>query len=195
MQFGSLSRLLHSSAPLGHLVWRTGTDPGPSMAELRPRWARAGLPPGADSLPLALEQAIGAWLGVPLLERSGVFWLAPPFSPRLAELKEALSPFRGWELHLVPVRADPQTLAALRASAARALSSRLSAVCAELESQLAQPRIPAALLLRRLDALERLRAQDRLNAEHLSLEHPGLAAHLEDWTRRVDAALCARIVA
>ncbi len=195
MKFGTLSRLLQPRPPLGHLVWWTSTGPAPSGAALRPRWASAGLPPGPDSLPLALEQTVEASLGVPLLERSGVFWLAPPFEARLGALREVLSHFSGWELHVVPVRADEATLAALRASAQQHLSRRLATFVSDLEPQLSEPRTRASLLVRRLDALEALRQQGQLHAEHLGLEHPGLLSQLKVWASRIDAALCARIVA
>ena len=42
-----------------------------------------------------------------------------------------------------------------------------------LEDQLTQPRTRASVLVRRLDALERLRQQGRLHAERLGLEQPG----------------------
>ena len=71
-------------------------------------------------------------------------------------------------------------------------SSRLSK---ELEALLSQPRERASLLIRRLDDLEALRRQAELHARHLALQHEGLAAHLDTWALRVDAALCARIVA
>lgn len=193
MMFGSLSARLRP--PLGHLVWWTGTGPPPAPAELRPRWARAGLPPGPDSLPLALEHALEASLAVPLLERSGVFWLSPPFEARLPALREVLGHFEGWALHTVPLRADEETLAALRASARQLVATRLGAFAAELDAQLTQPRTRASLLVRRLDALDALRRQGQLHAAQLSLEHPGLTAQLDAWAGRIDAALCARIVA
>ncbi len=195
MTFGRLSRLLQPSAPLGQLVWWSSTGPPPAAPDWKGPWARAGLPPGPESLPLALEHAVDAWLGVPLLDRAGVCWLAPRFAPQVGALRDLLAAFPEWELHTVPVRATSDTLAALRASAARFLIARLEAFALGLEDQLTQPRTRASLLIRRLDALERLRQQGHLHAEWLGLEHPGLVPQLDHWASRIDAVLCARIVA
>lgn len=190
MQFGPLFSL----APLGHLVWWAGsalvTPPDVSAV-----WSRAGLPRVTEGLPAALEQTLNAWLAVPVLERSGVFWLTPEFDTSLATLRGALSQLRGWELHTVPVRASADTLAALRASALSAVQLSLATLTRELEALFTQPRQRASLLVRRLDVLERLRAQAELHTRHLKLMHEGLGARLDELAQRVDAAVCARIVA
>lgn len=134
-------------------------------------------------------------LGVPVLQRSGVFWVAPDFAVPLEALRVAVASFRGWELHPVPVRASPETVHALQCSAAHALAVTLARREAELEDLLRQPRSPAALLVRQLDALEGLRRRAALHARLLDLSVAHLAPLLEAWAGRIDAALCARIVA
>ena len=189
------SSLLRPSAPLGQLVWWSSTGALPPPSEWKGPWARASLPPGPDSLPLALENAVDTWLGVPLLGRAGVCWLAPRFAEQVETLREVLAAFPEWELHTVPLRATSDTLAALRASAERFLMVRLETFALGFEDQLTQPRTRASVLVRRLDALERLRQQGRLHAERLGLEQPGLGPQLDHWASRIDAVLCARIVA
>lgn len=95
----------------------------------------------------------------------------------------------------MPVRATADTLGALRASALAALERAVALRSAELEALLVQPRARASLLVRQLDALETLRRQAALHARWLGLDHPELALRLDGWARRIDAALCARIVA
>ena len=190
MQFGSL----FAPAPLGHLVWWAGRSPV-TAREVAAAWSRAGLPAVTEGFPSALEETLNTWLAVPVLERSGVFWLSPEFDGSLAALRGAFTQFRGWELHTVPVRASADTLEALRASALSAVQSRVAALTVELEALFAQPRQRASLLVRRLDALDRLRAQAALHARHLKLMHEGLTVRLDDLAQRVDTALCARIVA
>lgn len=158
-------------------------------------WSRARLTTVTQGLPEALEETLNAWLAVPVLERSGVFWLAPEFDGPLETLRSALTQMGGWELHTVPVRASADTLHALRASALDAVQLRFAALARELEELFTQPRQRASLLVRRLDALERLRGQAELHARHLDLIHEGLGARLDELALRVDAALCARIVA
>ncbi len=190
MHFGS-SR---GPQPLGHLIWCTGSALV-TAPQLSAAWARAGLPVVTEEFPAALEETLNAWLAVPVLERSGVFWLAPEFDGSLSVLRDAFTHLRGWALHTVPVRASTDTLAALRASALSAVHLRLVTLTCELEDLFSQPRQRASLLVRRLDALERLRGQAELHARHLELIHEGLAARLDDLAQRVDAALCSRIVA
>jgi hypothetical protein len=188
----SLAGLLRGGRSLGHFVWWTG---GHSPADVHSQWARAGLPTVRGALVGALEQTLLAFGAVPVLERSGVFWLAPDFGAQLELLREVLTQFDGWELHTVPVRATADTLAALRASATHAVALNLSTLGTELEALLSRPRERASVLVRRLDALESLRKQAELHARHLGLHHEDLETRLEAWARRIDAALCARIVA
>lgn len=190
----SLGAFFGGAAPLGHLVWWTSTGLAVSPAELRPRWGR-GLPPVAEGLPQALEQVMKALPAIPVIDRSGVFWVAPDFDAQLDALDEVLLHFRGWELHTIAVRATSDTLEALRSSATRSLERGLSTLAAELEILLESPRERPALLVRRLDAVEALRRQAGLHARHLALQHEGLSARLDAWVQRIDAALCARIVA
>mgnify|MGYP001603965502 CR=1 FL=1 len=190
----SLGAFLRGAAPLGHLVWWTSTGLVVSAADLRPRWGRA-LPPVTEGLPEALEQVMRALPAIPLVDRSGVFWVAPDFDAQLDALDEVLLQFRGWELHTVAVRATRDTLEALRSSATRSLEQGLSTLAVELETLLNSPRERPALLVRRLDAVEALRRQAELHARHLELRHEGLSARLDAWAQRIDAALCARIVA
>ncbi|MDP2271535.1 MAG: hypothetical protein Q8K32_12430 [Archangium sp.] len=190
MQFGSL----RAPAPLGHLVWWAGSAPV-TAGDVQTAWARAGLPAVTEEFPAALEATLNGWLAVPVLERSGVFWLTPEFDGSLAALRRAFTQLQGWHLHTVPVRASADTLEALRASASHEVQRRVAALTTELEALFAQPRQRASLLVRRLDAVERLRAQAALHARHLTLMHQGLTARLDALAQRVDAALCARIVA
>ena len=171
----SLGTFLLGDRPLGHLVWWTG--------------------PGASSPEGTAETAITAAFGVSVLERSGVFWIAPDFNAQLEALRTALRKFRGWELHSTEVRATAKTLEALRASATRDLDSKLNALSVELEGLLTAQRVRASLLVRQLDTLERLRKQDEVNGRHLHLAREGLSTSLDEWARRIDATLCARIVA
>jgi hypothetical protein len=171
----SLGTFLLGDRPLGHLVWWTG--------------------PGESSPERTAENAMTSALGVPVLERSGVFWIAPDFNTQLEALRSALRKFRGWELHTTEVRATTKTLDALRASATRDLDSKLNALSMELEALLAAQRVRASLLVRQLDTLERVRKQDEVNGRHLQLARDGLSTSLDEWARRIDAALCARIVA
>ena len=188
----SLVGLFRGAPALGHLAWWTGLS---AVPDVRAPWLRAGLPPVTGPLAYALEQTMVALRAVPVLERSGVFWLAPDFDGPLEVLREALTQFDGWELHTVPVRATEETLRALRASAAHAVTAELQALGAELEALLSRPRERASVLVRRLDALEALRARARVHARHLGLHHEGLEARLALWAQRLDDALCARIVA
>lgn len=169
----NLGSLLRGARPLGHLVWWTGA---PSAAD-------------------GFEDKVRSLLGVPLLEAPGlsaenVWWLAPDFDAQLQGLREELE-----DLHTIPVRATDDTLAALRSSARRFVEERLATLCAELEALVTQPRLRASLLVRRLDALEALRSHAALHARHLDLVHDRLPERLSTWAGRVDAALCARIVA
>ena len=176
----SLGTFLLGDRPLGHLVWWTG--PGTSE--------RAWSSPEGTA-----ETAMTNSLGVPVLERSGVFWIAPDFNAQLETLRGALRKFRGWELHTTEVRATSKTLDALRASATRDLDSKLNALAVDLEALLVAQRVRASLLVRQLDTLERLRKQDELNARHLKRARQALSTSVDEWARRIDAALCARIVA
>lgn len=195
MTLGSWSGLLLRGArPLGHLVWWAGSGPA-APPGLRDRLARAGLPQVSPTLPEALEETMRSLPGIPVLERSGVFWLAPEFDAPLEALREAVTPCRGWELHTVSISATPHTLQALTASALHSLEGTLSSLSAELELLLSQPRQRASLLVRRLDALEAVRRQAGLHARYLELTHEGLGARLDAWAARIEAALCARIVA
>jgi hypothetical protein len=174
----NLGSLLGGARPLGHLLWWTGP-------ELQP-------------LPSAFEKLVPSLLFLPLLggsEGRNAWWLAPDFDGQLPALRDALEKQRGWELHSVPVRATGDTLAALRTSAQRFVYGQLATLSAELESLVAQPRLRASVLVRRLDALEDLRRHAALHARHLDLVHERLSDHLSTWAARVDAALCARIVA
>lgn len=195
----NLGSLLGFARPLGHLVWWTGPDllrnQLTDAAEVRARWARARLPAVTQGLPAALEETMRALLAIPLLEKSGVWWLAPDFDGHVQNLREALQHNKEWELHTTPIRATGDTLAALRASAQRFVEHELGTLSTELEALVTQPRQRASLLVRRLDALEVLRRHAGLHALHLELDHPGLAQHLDGWAARIDAALCARIVA
>lgn len=195
MSLGAPFRFLRGAAPLGHLVWWTSGPSSPPQAEVAPRWRRAALPPCQGELAAALGQLMRALAAVPVLDRSGVFWVAPDFDTQLEGLRELLTGFRGWELQAVRVRADPETRDALRTSARRALDQDLAGLGAELEALLARPRERPSLLVRRLDALDALRRQAELHARHLGLQHEGLAPRLDAWAGRIDAALCARIVA
>ena len=188
----SLVGLFRGARALGHLAWWTGTR---SVPDVRAPWNRARLPPVTGPLATALDQTMVAFRAVPVLERSGVFWLAPDFDGPLEVLRETLGQFDGWKLHAVPVRATEETLRALRASAAHAVTLNLASLDTELAVLLSRPRERASVLVRRLDALESLRAQAQLHARHLGLHHEGLEARLASWAQRLDDALCARIVA
>lgn len=190
----SLGAFLRGAAPLGHLVWWTSTGLTVTAAELKARWGRS-LPPVSEGLPEALDQVMRALPAIPLIDRSGVFWVAPDFDAQLDALDEVLLQFRGWELHSIAVRATSDTLEALRSSATRSLELGLATLASELETLLSSPRERPALLVRRLDAVEALRRQAALHARHLALQHEGLSARLDAWAQRIDAALCARIVA
>lgn len=174
----SLGTFFLGDRPVGHLVWWTGPDESPASEPSK-----------------TAEAGITASCGVPVLERSRVFWVAPDFDAQLETLRAGLRRFRGWELHTTALRATPKTLDALRASAAHAMDSSLLALSHELEELLATQRLRASLLVRQLDSLERLRKQDELNRRHLDLAREGLSTRLDEWARRIDAALCARIVA
>ncbi len=133
--------------------------------------------------------------GVPVLERSGVFWLSPELDPQLSALRSVLLEFRGWELHEVKLRSDARTLEALSASSSHWLELTLAQLSSELEALLCEPRQRASLLVRKLDTLETLRRQAEVHRRQLGLTHQGLLPRLDSWAARIDAALCARIVA
>jgi hypothetical protein len=170
----NLGSLLGGARPLGHLVWWTGPQP-----QALPRAS------------MAFEETMQSFLILPLLgglDGRNVWWLAPEFEAH------ALPRERGWELHTIPVRATAETLEALRSSAHRFVVEQFGTLSAELETLVAQPRLRASVLVRRLDALEHLRRHAALHARHLDLEHERLADRLASWAARVDAAVCARIV-
>ena len=133
--------------------------------------------------------------GIPVLEQSGVFWLSPEFEVQLDALRRVLAVFPGWELHTVSLRATAQTLDALRSSGRRWIEVTLGQLSIELEALLVQPRLRASLLVRQFDVIEALRRQADLQVRHLGLSDEELPARLEAWAARIDAALCARIVA
>jgi hypothetical protein len=175
MSLAALSGIFGRGPPLGHFVW----------------WSSPGS--GAPVEPASLDLTRDALLALPVLDRSGVFWVAQEFSARLAALRGADAP--AWELHAVPVWATPETLTALRASALHATERSLGALAGDLGGLLLQPRARASLLVRQHDALEDLRRRATLYQRCLGLELPSLALTLDEWARRIDGALCARIVA
>ena len=159
-------------------------------------WWTADQRPTPERSPGGLaERTIEASCGVPVLDRSGVYWVAPEFDASLESLHAELRRFRGWELHTTAVRATTRTLDALRASASRSMHARLEAISVQLEELLATQRLRASMLVRQHDALEQVRKQDEVNRRHLALAHEGLPARLNEWERRIETALCARIVA
>ena len=174
MSLAALSGLLRREPPLGHLAW----------------WTRPGS--GAPAEGAALDRTRAALLALPVLARSGVFWVAPEFAAALLSLCGRAA---AWELHTVPVTATAQTLAALRASALHATERSLGTLASELEGLLHQPRARASLLVRQHETLEDLRRRAALYEKCFGLEFPSLPLTLDAWARRIDAALCARIVA
>lgn len=172
MTLAALSGFLRGAQPLGQLAW----------------WSVPGS--GAPAQAPELDLARAALLALPVLERSGVFWVAPEFAARLEAVRAP-----AWELHAVPVWATAQTLAALRASALHATQRSLGALRTELEGLLVQPRARASLLVRQHEALQDLRQRAALYERSFALQLPSLASTLDEWARRIDAALCARIVA
>jgi hypothetical protein len=175
MTLAALSGFLRGAAPLGHLAW----------------WCAPGS--GAPAEAPALDLTRAALLALPVLERSGVFWVAPEFAARLEALRGPAG--LPWELHTVPVWATTQTLTALRASGLHATQRSLAALRTELETLLLQPRARASLLLRQHEALEDLRRRAALYERSFGLALASLAPTLDEWARRIDDALCARIVA
>lgn len=175
MTLAALSGLLRGAPPLGHLAW----------------WSAPGS--GTPAASAALDLARAALLALPVLERSGVYWVAPEFAARLEALRASTA--QAWALHTVAVWATPQTLAALRASALHATQRSLDCLRTEVEGLLLQPRARASLLVGQHEALEDLRRRAALYGRSFALDFPSLAPTLDEWAGRIDSALCARIVA